>query len=475
MERNEESIRGKIVLHGTLVLEAPLLIGAGGSGAGHDVDIEVLKTKAGQPFIPGTSLAGALRDFMTGESMIGTQLLFGTDVSYERQQKAAWQSSVILADVMLNGVEIVVRDGVSLDEITGTAIEHHKFDYEAVGNGAKGEFFAEITLRGIHETYGEEMEAAVDLLARKLASGFALGAHTAKGFGEVYVKDLKVYRYDFREKEHVKAWLDTREKREVAVTPQTYARQDKLCAKDDCLLEAKFALKSSLLVRDYERAMKVKTKEKPDDEGTSVQALMLRERNRWVIPGASIKGALRYRAAEMLRKLDIDDALLDCMMGPSLAHIKEAPEEKWKSRLIVSEAHLEEGIAPRLQTRVRIDRFTGGKLSTGLFTTAPIWQTDERSALLSLRLVLHEPKEEERAWEIGLLLLLLKELSLGRLALGGEKGIGRGTLEAREARFSYRGETIAWGASPAALTQEEREKLQGFVQALLEKREAKAL
>ena len=475
MEWNEESIRGKIVLRGTLVLEAPLLIGAGESGAGHEVDREVLKTKAGQPFIPGTSLAGALRDFMAAESVLGTHLLFGTDVSYERRQKAAWQSSMAFADVRLNNVEIVVRDGVSLDEITGTAIEHHKFDYEAVGSGAKGGFFAEITLRGIHETYGEEMEAAVDLLARKLASGFALGAHTAKGFGEVYVKDLQVYRYDFRKKEHVRAWLDTPEKREAAITPQTYARQKKLCAKDDCLLEAKFALKSPLLVRDYERAMKVKTKERTDDDETSVQALMLRERNHWVIPGSSIKGALRHRAVEILRKLGIEDALLDRMMGPSLARIKEAPEEKWKSRLIVSEVHLEEGVVPRLQTRVRIDRFTGGKIDTGLFTTAPIWQTDEKRAVLSLRLVLHEPKEEERDWEIGLLLLLIKELSLGRLALGGEKGIGRGILEGREAALSYRGETIAWGASPAALMQEEREKLQGFVQALLEKREAKAL
>ena len=474
MMMNEESVKGKIVLEGTFVLDAPLLIGMGGNGAGQDVDDEVLKTTAGQPFIPGTSLAGALRDFMTAENALGMRLLFGTEAAYERQHNAAWQSSIRIDDIKLNNVEIVVRDGVSLDEITGTAIEHHKFDYEAVGSGATGKFFAEITQRGIHERYEDAMKEAVDLLAHRLAAGFSLGAHTAKGFGEIHVGELKVYRYDFKNPDHVRAWLGSEGKSEALVEPEVYERQKGFYAKDDCVLEAKFALKSSLLVRDYERALKVKTAGRMDEE-TSVQALMLRENDHWLIPGASIKGALRHRAAEILRKLDIDSTLLDRMMGPSLDCIKEKPEEKWKSRLLVSEVRLEDGVAARLQTRVRIDRFTGGKIATGLFTEAPVWQTEKERAVLSMRLVLHEPKEEERAWQIGLLLLLLKELSLGRLALGGEKGIGRGALEGRGAVLHYRDETIAWEASPSALADAQRQKLQGFVETLLAKREAGAL
>lgn len=475
MAMSEESIKSKVILKGTLVLDAPLLIGAGGSGAGNEIDTEVLKTKAGQPFIPGTSLAGALREFMTAENALGMRLLFGTEAAYERQHNAAWQSSIRIDDIKLNNVEIVVRDGVSLDEITGTTIEHHKFDYEAVGSGATGKFFAEITQRGIHERYGDAMKEAVDLLAHRLAAGFSLGAHTAKGFGEVYVRDLQVRRYDFKNPAHVRAWLGSEGKSEALVEPEVYERQKGFYAKDDCVLEAKFALKSSLLVRDYARAMEVKTAERMDDKGTSVQALMLRENDHWLIPGASIKGALRHRAAEILRKLDIDSTLLDRMMGPSLDRIKEKPEEKWKSRLLVSEVRLEDGVAARLQTRVRIDRFTGGKIPTSLFTEAPVWQTEKERAVLSMRLVLHEPKEEERAWQIGLLLLLLKELSLGRLALGGEKGIGRGVLEGRGAVLHYHGEEITWDATPGVLTDEERRKLQGFVEALLKKREAKAL
>ena len=83
MTMNEESVKGKIVLEGTLVLDAPLLIGTGGNGAGQDVDDEVLKTTAGQPFIHGTSLAGALRDFMTAENALGMRLLFGTEAAYD--------------------------------------------------------------------------------------------------------------------------------------------------------------------------------------------------------------------------------------------------------------------------------------------------------------------------------------------------------------------------------------------------------
>lgn len=474
MAMNEESVRKRVILSGTLVLDAPLLIGAGGSGAGGDIDIEVLKTKEGQPFIPGTSLAGVLRAFMTEEDALGARLLFGTDPTYERNHAAAWQSSLSLDDIKLTAVTIIVRDGVSLDEVTGTAIEHHKFDYEAVGSGAHGRFYAEITERGIHDTYSEETRNAIQLLAGRLATGFSLGAHTAKGFGEVHVKDLQLRRYDFSKAEHVKAWLGPEKERESAVEAETYAAQEKTYAKDDCVLEAQFALKGPLLVRDYERAMKVKAVEQADEE-TSVHALMMRENDHWIVPGASIKGALRHRAAEILRKLGIAGELLDTMMGPSLERIKAAPQEKWKSRLVVSEARLKDGVDIKLQTRVRIDRFTGGKIATGLFTTAPIWQTDGKRAALFLRLVLHEPREEERGWEIGLLLLLLKDLWLGRLPLGGEKGIGRGVLEGRGAALHYRGETIAWGETPDSLMEEERQKLQGFVQALLEKREGKAL
>ena len=62
---NPAQILGRITVRGRLHLAAPLLIGEGESGEDrNDRDIHVLRSKDGVPFIPGTSLAGALRSLV---------------------------------------------------------------------------------------------------------------------------------------------------------------------------------------------------------------------------------------------------------------------------------------------------------------------------------------------------------------------------------------------------------------------------
>ena len=62
---NTAQVTGRVLIFGDLVLDAPLLIGAGDGGDDRnaDEDIRVLKGKEG-PFIPGTSLCGVLREFL---------------------------------------------------------------------------------------------------------------------------------------------------------------------------------------------------------------------------------------------------------------------------------------------------------------------------------------------------------------------------------------------------------------------------
>lgn len=55
------SVTGKLVLTGRLVFGTPLIIGSGEQD--DDVDLVVLRDESGQPFIPATSFAGALRHF----------------------------------------------------------------------------------------------------------------------------------------------------------------------------------------------------------------------------------------------------------------------------------------------------------------------------------------------------------------------------------------------------------------------------
>ena len=109
---------------------------------------------------------------------------------------------------------------------------------------------------------------------------------------------------------------------------------------------------------------------------------------------------------------------------------------------MVHEAELEE-VHTLVQTRIRVDRFTGGAMDNYLFSEAPVFGGAGNN--VTLRLVLRNPRE----YEIGLLLLLLKDLWTGDLPVGGESSVGRGRLRGLEATLSHaqNGDAVTWTLS----------------------------
>jgi CRISPR/Cas system CSM-associated protein Csm3 (group 7 of RAMP superfamily) len=92
-----------------------------------------------------------------------------------------------------------------------------------------------------------------------------------------------------------------------------------------------------------------------------------------------------------------------------------------------------------VQNRVSIDRFTGGTRDGALFNEQPLF--GDAQSVVTVDLQLEEPKEHE----IGLLLLLLKDLWTGDLPLGGEISVGRGRLQGKNCEIEHRnGEVRTW-------------------------------
>jgi len=80
---------------------------------------------------------------------------------------------------------------------------------------------------------------------------------------------------------------------------------------------------------------------------------------------------------------------------------------------------------------------------------------------VELELELRNPKD----YEIGLLLLLLKDLWTGDLPIGGESSIGRGRLQGLSAEISRKSEY--WEIKEGGqVTEDVQKKLEGFVKAL---------
>lgn len=110
-----------------------------------------------------------------------------------------------------------------------------------------------------------------------------------------------------------------------------------------------------------------------------------------------------------------------------------------------------------------IDRFTGGVYPSALFSEEPVFGKDD--TCLEVKLTLENPED----WEVGLLLLLLKDLWTGDLPLGGGSAIGRGRLRGIRAQLVYHDSEwiIAQEADEAVrVTKGDVNKLEEFIRAL---------
>jgi CRISPR/Cas system CSM-associated protein Csm3 (group 7 of RAMP superfamily) len=203
-----------------------------------------------------------------------------------------------------------------------------------------------------------------------------------------------------------------------------------------------------------------------------------------ILAGTSWAGVLRSRAAQIAYTLSPAasrkraDQLINGIFGP--AEIKswrrpgngKAPVKA--SRLEVKESEIEQG---RLleQTRVKIDRFTGGAFESALFSEQPLFGSDATRLALDLSLRLpaaenDEARQRQEKAEIGLLLLLLKDLWTGDLPLGGEISSGRGRLRGVRAEIKLHGQPWLFTQNTAGYLEivGDRDMLQSFVAALKE-------
>lgn len=464
---NMAAVAGRIVAVGRLKLLSPLLIAEGGEqyDANEKTDRVVLCGKDGNPYIPATSLAGVLKHFADedNEKEI-TALLFGTEAA----DKKAVQSSFIFSDVALENSSIVVRDGVCIDDYTGVAVHGKKYDFELVDKGTYGDFKLQFVLRQCHlDENGElrpKLRQGLERLLQKLSCGFMLGAGTAKGLGRVKIEQLIVDEYDFSKKSDVVAWLHPAGHQQAAKHYKVeLPGEGGIYLAKDCVIEAAFSLPNSLIIRDYDLKQRAAAAMNGGDSAVSVAAVSKKSGESYLIPGSSLKGALRKQAIYIAERLKKPVMLVDRLMGPSPEYMEQHKNEensKWKSRFIVDEVNIDAAsVKPVIQVRNSIDVFSGGTIHSKLFATEGIYGKDAGSAVVNLRMI----AESAEPHEIGLLLFLLRDLWQGKVALGGEKSVGRGTLKGLSAKIYYQGNIITLQDTFAA---EDTKYLEKYAEAL---------
>ncbi|MFN5966457.1 MAG: RAMP superfamily CRISPR-associated protein [Pseudanabaena sp.] len=421
----QRNIYKRIIVKGMLVLDTPTCLGSGDSDSLTDLALLRDSVDEDKALLTGASIAGALRNYLHeyNPELGLAKLLFGG----ERGDDQGDQSPLIVNDSVSNEkIDIELRDGVKIDGKTGTAMSKAKYDFELLSAGTEFPLFFELLIEEGKDENQLKQELAITL------SGFengeiAIGMKKRRGFGRCHVENWQVWEFDLKDNRQRLEWLnfehwnrnlsESRTKiSPISIVLGAIPNDNK---RDRFTITAKFSLIGSMLIRSGQSLQKAedgKYKKSPDD--VHLKSYRPTDKNPIpVISGTSLAGVLRHRSVRIINTLEKDLQIVDDIFGTDISD--NGNKEAKASRLIVHESEIKES-SELVQSRIAIDRFTGGAMHGALFDAQPVF-----SGEVELKLELRNPKEHE----IGLLLLLLKDLWTGDLPIGGESSIGRGRLQ----------------------------------------------
>lgn len=480
------SFRSRWLIEGTLKLEAPLSIRTGEAiertppkpGSGDETTVQVSQVHRGGhgwPVIPGSSLKGVLRHWIVerlGDRHKGAiEQVFGHDprpIAGDPDRKSGRGGKADLHDAVASARDdepdawrplLPLRSSTAIDRHTRTAERRKLFHAEQVAAG----IVFKVTVTGDNL---DEAEVALLLAA---FSGFNEGAEdlaitlggsagSGKGRATWCLDEVRCMNAG-----DVARWLSEPE----PVMWQRWIRTD-----DDCTVEAgdlktaaadllgqrqqpafvrvklRLNFDGPFLVNDPWRAGEGDGSPQPDADDRGKTAPDMRPRldhdGRPVLPGESVRGALRSQAERILRTIGRDDGdmpEIDALFGTTGR----------RGALEVNDFRVEHcNVVP--QHFVAIDRFTGGAAPTKLYmaepATAPVF-----TGALTLRL---SPRSRKPSGEhseqpedtpappmapaaIGLMALVLRDVIEGDVQFGWGRAKGYGACGAEIAELKVNG------------------------------------
>lgn len=470
----------------------PFHLGAS-EGVSDYVDSLVHRDTRGIPLLPGTSLCGVLAgiagDMLAGlghspETHPAFAALFGTARGAE--SASGQESRLMVWDAFMENADTSVRDRNAINRARGSADMHKLFHEEVIQGDWRFPVTLEFTASGPKSSEEAALEkdgTIVDIAAFRLlldtlhllSLGWGrIGGKTGIGYGHVVLEDCEIAQYDRCDPDHVcdyalNRWVNFARKpiadylSETDPLPpgQSAAARERI--RFTCILRP---VEPLLVQTGYSaevchipgcRHPGVRnTQEFPLDWGTTPMefavdgAFCLDATNKPYLPGSSLRGALRSRAERVIRTLvgpgEAWDPAQAEEMGKRFSELADFDEEDVAclvsrvfgfsglgGRIIISDGvpiHPDTFESRRkLLDHVALDRFTGGAADKHKFNARPYFppRLEDSQGNLCCQIELWD----FQYWHLGMLLLLLRDLRIGRIAVGHgrNKGYGKVRLE----------------------------------------------
>jgi CRISPR/Cas system CSM-associated protein Csm3 (group 7 of RAMP superfamily) len=283
------SITSRLKVKGCLVAITPIHVG--GIGGNAQTDMALAINGKGEYYIPGTSLAGALREWMGSDSKLANALWGYQDVKSDRGHA----SFVLVEDARIQA-KAEIRDGVGINRYYGTAAEHFKFDRAILPRGSR--ILLEITIEQNPDKDWERAKAEwFNLLEALQNKEIRFGAAKTRGLGLVKLEDLKIIDQNLSTRQGI---LDTLRGKGTGTTLGALSNQSVASNHPQLHIEIQWQPVSPVMV-------------KAEADGIAVDILPLVSANglvsandksnllNFVIPGSSIKGSLRSQSERIMR------------------------------------------------------------------------------------------------------------------------------------------------------------------------------
>ncbi|WP_295888657.1 RAMP superfamily CRISPR-associated protein [uncultured Thiohalocapsa sp.] len=457
-----------LTIKGRLVSQTPIHVGGAETGAITDMALAV--DGLGRYYIPGTSLAGAIRAYAQAAP---DDALWG----YALGEDQGTASRVVIDDApALDAPASELWHGNGIDRRSGTAADNIKYDREVLPEGTAFDF--RLTLEVLED---EDADLHRGLLAQLLdaleAGEVPLGASATRGLGRVKLIGAECTEQDWATPEGILHLLSG--------TPGTDCRSGWQTNRDLHALSSPPRIRITIHWQPKGPLMSRSAR-----DGVVVDSLPFVSRRNdgrlaLALPGAGIKGAWRAHAERIVRTVldrdhvadkhheQVDVPLVSELFGrarrPDRRGGKAAGGSPAKGQLAFEtcyarfalssqqwdELEREESLwrpAPSserpmaMAMHVAVDRWTGGAADSLLYNAVEPMGIAWEPLVLRLKLA-----DEPRA-QLALLWLVLRDFCTGRIPLG--YGVNRGYGDLEVERVSIDGLGAVCDGCPDPLTLE---------------------
>lgn len=333
-------------------------------------------------------------------------------------QESVGQSRVRFTDGAFvteeKGIRMELRPRLAINRATGTCSEStvkgtdrssgHKFNMEYVGAGARFQFSVYL----YDPRYQETVE---DIFAALNGENIQFGGQKSNGCGYVRIDRLERAVFDMRKAEDRRKW----------------AEEDNLPAGGYEDITKKLPSGSG-----YRKAYEITVAGRTEGE-LLVKGIAVMDENEnvpdavnmknaggeYIIPGSSLKGAVRSQMERIAAYLGCGEVIQDTFGSAAEAGERGTTGNISFFDTVVGESAHNDMAAVR--HRIHIDKFTGGVMERALFSERNV------SGEMKLRIVISNKNTPERS--CALLLLALRDLAIGTMSLGSGYNIGKGIIE----------------------------------------------